>query len=229
MNPCHPDGLSIRVAGSELCLLAEKAVWWPEPGVLLVADIHFGKAASYRALGQPVPAGTTAGNLQRLDALLARLPCQRLIFLGDFLHSAQARSAATLDALAEWRSRHAALAITLVRGNHDRHAGDPPPGLGIEVVEEPLLLGPFALQHEPHLHPDRHVLAGHLHPAYRLRGRGRQQVRLPCFVIGERLSLLPAFGSFTGAMTLDAQPGQRLFVVGDGGVWEVPGEPPGTP
>mgnify|MGYP001758488948 CR=1 FL=1 len=225
MSTLHSSSRAVQVAGHELWLLAEKAIWWPQQQVLMVADIHFGKAASYRALGQPVPGGTTAGNLQRLDALLARLPCRRLIFLGDFLHSREGRTERTLASLTEWRSRHPSLAITLVRGNHDRRAGDPPGELAIEVVAEPLLLGPFALQHEPARCPGHHVLAGHLHPAFVLRGRGRQQVRLPCFVIGDGLSLLPSFGHFTGALTWQPDADQRIFVVGDGGVWEVPGPP----
>ena len=167
-----------------------------------------------------MPHGTTAENFQRLDRLLQRYACRRLIVLGDFLHARQAQNPVTMAALSEWRGRHTELAITLIRGNHDRHAGDPPAALNIETVAEPLLLGPFALQHEPDPHPSHHVLAGHVHPAYRLRGKGRQSLRLPCFVLGERLSLLPAFGSFTGAMSVFAEPGQRIYVLGDGGVWQ---------
>ncbi|MDH0301725.1 MULTISPECIES: ligase-associated DNA damage response endonuclease PdeM [unclassified Pseudomonas] len=222
MTDILPSHQIVHVAGTELWLLAAKAVWWPARQTLLVADIHLGKAASYRALGQPVPSGTTASNLQRLDALLQVFTCQRLIFLGDFLHSAKGRTQRTLATLAEWRSRHPGLAITLVRGNHDRHAGDPPAALGIEVVSEPLLLGPFALQHEPNPHARCHVLAGHVHPAFLLRGRGRQQVRLPCFAVGEQLTLLPSFGAFTGAFTLQPAIGQRVFVTADAGIWEVP-------
>lgn len=223
MSVSHPSHLVVQLAGSELWLLADKAVWWPERQTLLVADIHFGKAAAYRALGQPVPRGTTAANLQRLDALLQRFDCRWLIFLGDFLHAPEAKTSRTLAALAEWRARHPALGMTLVRGNHDKRAGDPPATLGIEVVDEPLLLGPFALQHEPRAYPGYHVLAGHLHPAYSLRGHGRQRLRLPCFLLGPEISLLPSFGSFTGAMTLLPEPGQRIFVVGDGGIWAVDG------
>ena len=223
MSEVHPDHVVVSLGGVELWLLADKAVWWPAQQALLVADVHFGKAAAYRALGQPVPHGTTAANLARLDALLGRFDCRRLIFLGDFLHARQSRTPATLAALVAWRAQHPALRMTLVRGNHDKHAGDPPAELAIEVVDEPLLLGPLALQHEPHPCPGRPVLAGHLHPAYQLRGRGRQRLRLPCFVMGGAVSLLPAFGSFTGAMNLDPEPGQRVFVVGGGGVWAVAG------
>jgi DNA ligase-associated metallophosphoesterase len=215
MSPHQP----ILLAGAELWLLADKAVYWPERKALLVADAHFGKAAAYRRLGQPVPHGTTEANLARLDALLAHYPCDRLIFLGDFLHAPESRAAATLAALADWRRRHAALELVLIRGNHDRRAGDPPATLRIEVVAEPLLLGPFALCHEPQPHATHHVLAGHLHPAFRLHGRGRQSLRLPCFRIGERSSLLPAFGSFTGGMDVDADAQTRIFLVGDGAVW----------
>ncbi|SDP98629.1 ligase-associated DNA damage response endonuclease PdeM [Ectopseudomonas guguanensis] len=221
MSEHHPGHLILSLAGAELWLLADKAIWWPQQQALLIADIHIGKAAAYRALGQPVPQGTTAANLQRLDALLQRFDCRQLIFLGDFLHAPGSRTPATLAALAEWRERHAELAMTLVRGNHDKRAGDPPEGLRIAVVEEPLLLGPFALQHEPLAHASHHVLAGHLHPAYSLRGRGRQRLRLPCFVLGDEVSLLPAFGSFTGSMTFRAEPDQRIVVVGDGGIWPV--------
>ncbi|GLK90305.1 ligase-associated DNA damage response endonuclease PdeM [Pseudomonas turukhanskensis] len=214
--------IALQLAGCEVWLLADKAIYWPEQQTLLIADLHLGKAATYRQLGQPVPHGTTADNFLRLDQLLQRYTCQRLIVLGDFLHARQAQNTATLQALGDWRRRHAALAITLIRGNHDRHAGDPPPALSIETVAEPLLLGPFALQHEPHAHASHHVLAGHVHPAYRLHGRGRQSLRLPCFVVGERVSLLPSFGSFTGGFTVRAQVDEKVFVVGDGGIWEAP-------
>lgn len=221
MSAAHPSHHRVQLAGTELWLLADKAIWWPDQQALLIADIHIGKAATYRALGQPVPHGTTAVNLQRLDALLQHFDCQRLIFLGDFLHAPEAQTPRTLAALAKWREQHPALTITLVRGNHDKRAGDPPAALGIDVVAEPLLLGPFALQHEPRAHATHHVLAGHLHPAYALHGRGRQRLRLPCFVLGDEVSLLPAFGSFTGTMTFRAEPGQRIVVVGDGGIWPI--------
>jgi len=215
MKPYVP----VQLAGAELWLLAEKAVYYPEYRALLIADVHFGKAAAFRALGQPVPQGTTQSNLQRLDHLLRSYPCDHLIFLGDFLHARQSRTTSTLQALSHWRSQHPALAITLIRGNHDKHAGDPPSDLMIETVPEPLLLGPFALQHEPHPHPTHHVLAGHVHPVYHLQGRGRQRLRLACFYLNEQTSLLPAFGGFTGGYQVEREENSRIYVVGDGAVW----------
>ncbi len=204
---------------TSLWLLPEKAIYWPQQQALLIADAHFGKAAAYRRLGQPVPHGTTASNLAVLDHLLASHACQRLIFLGDFLHAPGSQGPATLAALQQWRERYPALHITLIRGNHDRRAGDPPAALNFEVVAEPLLLGPFALQHEPEPHAHAPVLAGHVHPVYRLRGKGRQSLRLPCFRMGGDISLLPAFGAFTGGYAVQPGRDDSVFVIGDGQVW----------
>ena len=60
----------VELAGEELWLLAEKAIYWPRHTTLLIADAHFGKSAAYRQLGQPVPVGTTQANLGVLDTLL---------------------------------------------------------------------------------------------------------------------------------------------------------------
>ncbi|NWB24038.1 MULTISPECIES: ligase-associated DNA damage response endonuclease PdeM [unclassified Pseudomonas] len=216
-----PAHYPIHLAEEALWLLADKAVYWPARKCLLIADAHFGKASAYRSLGQPVPQGTTTANLQRLDRLLAAFPGAQVIFLGDFLHGPGSHASGTLNALRAWRERHAGVALTLIRGNHDKRAGDPPGDLNIEVVTEPLLMGPFALQHEPDAHASHHVLAGHVHPVYRLRGKGRQSLRLPCFLIGNQVSLLPAFGAFTGGHSVTQEEGSRIFVIGDQEVWPV--------
>ena len=214
--------LAIDCVGETLWLLPEHALWWPAGRVLWVADLHLGKAATYRALGQPVPSGTTRENLARLSALLHHYQPAQLVFLGDFLHAAQARTPTLLAALAAWRANHAALDCTLVRGNHDSRAGDPPLSLGIQSVDEPWTIGPFAACHHPQHHATHFVLAGHLHPALSLHGAGRAHLRLACFSFEARCAVLPAFGEFTGGMQLVRQPGRTLYAVGGHAVWRLP-------
>jgi uncharacterized protein len=215
-----------QVAGQTLHLAPERAAFWAEGRTLLVADAHFGKAATFRARGIPVPHGTTRDNLDRLDTLLARWPVERIVFLGDFLHAREANAAHTIDALASWRRRHATVAMTLVRGNHDTRAGDPPAHLGLDIVDESHVVGPFSLRHHPVACERGYVLAGHLHPGYRLGGRAGDGMRLACFWFGDergsRVGVLPAFGAFTGTWLVDAQPGDRVFVVAPDRVHALP-------
>ncbi len=213
--------IAVQIAGCDVLLLADKALYWPQQQMLCIADAHFGKAAAYRALGQPVPHGTTAANLLRLDALLASYPVRDLVFLGDFLHAPKSHAPATLAALHEWRRRHTALVCKLVRGNHDLRAGDPPATLAINVVNEPYLSGPFALRHTPALHGTHHVIAGHVHPVFQLQGKGRQRLRLPCFHITDKMTLLPSFGEFTGGHAVQVTSSSRTFITDGEGIGSV--------
>lgn len=213
--------MQIDCAGESLTLLAERAVVWPRVRTLLVADVHFGKAAAFRARGVPVPRGTTAFHLATLTRLAHEHALQEVIFLGDFLHAAQSKAPATLAALADFRARHPALKLTLVRGNHDSHAGDPPAALQMDVVDEPLLRGPFALCHMPQSSAGYYVLAGHVHPGVRI-ATASESARMPCYWFGERMAVLPAFGSFTGTYCITPQPQDRVYAVAGDAVLHLP-------
>lgn len=209
---------TILAAGRPLTLLAEKAAFLAASRTLLVADAHIGKAVSFRALGVPVPRGTTSETLASLSALIAAWRARRVVFLGDFLHSARSHAPATLGAVARWRREHASLELVLVRGNHDDRAGDPPPYLGMQVVDEPFELDGFALCHHPRPRRGAYVLAGHLHPCVSLGGRSFDHLRLPCFWLGDDVGVLPAFGAFTGMHPIRAGASDRVFPIAEGAV-----------
>ena len=216
-----PSPVTLVLGGQPLVLLAAKAVWLPEHRTLLVADAHIGKAVSFRALGVPVPRGTTTQTLDALSRLVTTHAALRIVFLGDFLHSARSHAPATLAALACWRARHAGLHLTLVRGNHDDRAGDPPGAFGIECVDEPLRLDGLALCHHPRPRDEGYVLAGHLHPCVGVHGRANDRLRLPCFWFGDAVGVLPAFGAFTGMHPVRPAAGDRVFAVADDRVMEI--------
>lgn len=205
--------LLIDLAGERLALLPQRAAFLPVHRTLLVADAHIGKAVSFRRLGVPVPEATTAGTLARLDAALAATGATRVVFLGDLLHAARGRADATMEAVRQWRQRHAGLDLLLVRGNHDRHAGDPPADWAVQAADEPLRLGGLALMHHPRPLEGAYGLAGHLHPCAVLSGRAHDRLRLPSFHFGAAVGVLPAFGEFTGMHALPRAAGDRVFVV----------------
>ena len=213
--------LRIRLAGEDALLHPTGTLFLSATRTLLVADAHFGKAVSFRKLGVPVPRGTTSETLARLDEAIDATQAQHVVFLGDFLHSVRSHAPGTLGVLQLWRERRSQLALTLVRGNHDDRAGDPPASLRFDVVDEPLRHGPFALCHHPRPVPDAYVLAGHWHPCISVTGRAFERLRLPCFWLGDdtgqlpsqAIGILPAFGSFTGMHRIEPRAGDRIFPV----------------
>ncbi len=213
--------LTISMAGEVLQLLPQKALYWPREATLFIADAHFGKVAAFRAAGIALPPGTTTQALARLNECMAATQAKRMVFLGDFLHSRDARAKETFSRFAAWRLDHSALELILVRGNHDVHAGDPPAEWNMRCINEGETLGPFCLAHHPEPDLRGYVLAGHIHPAVRLQGRANDSVRLPCFWFGQYVCVLPAFGEFTGTYTVQPKPGDRIFVVADKQVIEI--------
>ncbi len=212
----------LRLEGQELWLLPEAAAWHEDSRTLFIADLHLGKSATFRARGLPVPSGTTQENLQRLSTLVREHAAQRVVVLGDLLHSKHAQRAAAIAPLHAWRAAHAALRCVLVRGNHDSHAGDPPPALGFEIVDEPWpVAGAAGLVgcHHPQQVDSGTALAGHWHPAITLYGPARDRQRLACFCLVDRLLVLPAFGAFTGRSAQSPPAGSVCYPVGGDRVW----------
>lgn len=210
--------MKICVQGEPVILSSDRAVYRPSSQRLYVADVHFGKAAAFRHRGVPVPAGTTHDNLNRLDVLIAAHPVREIVFLGDFAH---ARMPGLFDRLRAWRYRHRALRMQLVAGNHDRHAGSPPPDLDIEAIPGDLPDPPFVLRHVPAAKAAPFGIAGHIHPCYVLRGRSREAMRLPCFWMTRHDLILPAFGAFTGGFAITPSAQDRVFVIADDSVMEI--------
>lgn len=220
--------LDVAMAGERATLLADGALWLPALGTLLVADVHWGKGATFRARGIPVPPGSTARDLARLATLVAETGAERLVVLGDLVHAREGWEGDTLAAALAWRAAHAALDLVLVVGNHDARAGSAPAALRITEVAEPWALGPWQLAHHPPgdggyaVPATGHLVHGHVHPAVRLAGLGRAHATLPAFIVGERRTILPSFGSFTGRSVAALEPGDRAYVIAEREVIEVP-------
>lgn len=207
-----------EVAGERLHVHPERALWWADQRLLVLADVHLGKASSFRKLGVPIPHGTTRGNFARLTALVEALKPKTLVVLGDLVHDRRGLTAAVVAEGAAWRDRHAALEWLVVAGNHDRRAGELPREWRIENVGDVHDVGPFTLRHDPpeRCPAGRYVLAGHVHPAVQLLEPGGGRMKAACFWFGRDCGVLPAFGKFTGTHVVRPRAGDGVFVVGEG-------------
>lgn len=223
--PALAGSVTVLAGPSCLQLLAEKAAFEGPSRSLFVADLHLGKAASFRALGVPVPSGTTERTLSRLSALIACSGARRLYLLGDLFHARPALAEARVAGLARWRAQHAGLEVFLVRGNHDDRAGLVPPQCGIEVLDPGARLADLRLHHEPPASAQQGFwLAGHLHPVARVGGRA-DALRMPCFWAQAGGLVLPAFGDFTGGWLVRPGPGECLYLTDGQRVHPLPARP----
>lgn len=235
MNPHMPEmtfvktdsqqsvrGEILTLRGTQLVLCSERCVWWEERSVVFICDTHFGKEAAFRAAAIPVPDQTQA-ILERLSRVLTVTGAKHLVILGDLLHSRAGRCRQTFGMIAEWRRKHAAVELTLVRGNHDETSGDPPDDWGIRCHAEPLdIWSPIRLSHRPLRSSQHAVLAGHLHPVIRLSGPGRDTLRLPCFHLRDEVLVLPSFSSFVDGAAIRPQPGDQNFAICEDRVIRIP-------
>ena len=111
--------------GHPLQLLAARALWDPQQGLLLLADLHLGKAESFQAQGIPLPSDGDASTLAALAAVVEQVHPREVIVLGDLVHSRLGVTPALRQQLAQWPQRFDCR-LSLIGGNHDR-------GLVLEV------------------------------------------------------------------------------------------------
>ncbi len=201
--------------GQRLLLLSERALFWRERKMLVVADPHFGKAQLFRERGIPVPRGTTAADLERLSWLMDCLRPDRVLFLGDLTHGPIDNPDVYARRIAPWRQRYRDVKLHLVSGNHDRRSGSPPAPFGFDWVGTARHDAPFVFTHRPQPTDAGYNLSGHLHPAVAMTGRGGLKATLPCFCFSPRNALLPAFGGFTGNQVIRPRTEDRVFVIAE--------------
>jgi len=215
------DAVALTVGGISVKFLSERALYIDEIRVLVLADLHFGKVNHFRRAGLPVPTSATSRNAERLISLIQELEPARTIFLGDLFHSAYNDDWEVVGQIV----RHfPACTFDLVRGNHDVLSDLQYTRQGIHMLEQESL-GNLLLTHEPL--PGNQIpkglvnVAGHIHPAASLVGKGRQSLRLPCFWLSEQQLVLPAFGSFTGLFAVYPREKDTVFVIADNRVMEL--------
>lgn len=190
--------------------------------MLLIADPHFGKAASFRSHGIAIPRGTTCYDLDRLADLIRLHQPRQLVILGDLIHSISSKSRLVLHELQQWRQEFSDLRIQLIQGNHDRGAGDPPLELKIDRIRDIYCVGPIVFSHQPGQQSNRYTIAGHVHPAVRLKGKGRYRERFACFYFTPDYAILPAFGSFSGHHLIRPSARDRVYIVAEGQIMPAP-------
>ncbi|MBP9091884.1 ligase-associated DNA damage response endonuclease PdeM [bacterium] len=208
-----PNGAqSVLLAGQTVILLPQKAMYIPSSSTLVLADVHIGKAASFRSRNFFAPDGISDFDLLRLGQLIKELSIARLIILGDLVHAQDGMTDTEVEVFERFRAEHEKLAVTLILGNHDCKV-QLPQSWKLDLVHGQMVEAPFLYSHEPIRSKDGYVLCGHVHPSVTLSGQGKQRERLPCFWLRSNSAILPAYGAFTGSYTIRPSRNDRVFVI----------------
>ncbi|HEX9278160.1 MAG TPA: ligase-associated DNA damage response endonuclease PdeM [Casimicrobiaceae bacterium] len=196
-SPNRPPNGELTVAGVALVADCAGALYWPEEGLLAVADLHLEKGSSFARRGVLLPPYDTAATLAVLARLVVRYTPRIVIALGDSFHDGEGPARildgdrAALGALQRGRD------WIWIAGNHDP---DPVDGLG-GISARTLAIGALIFRHQPEAGAAQGEIAGHLHPVARVATRGRTVSRR-CFASDGTRVVMPAFGAYTGGLNV---------------------------
>jgi len=185
------------VVVSSVALVAdpEGALYWPEQGLLAVADLHLEKGSSFAARGTLLPPFDTAATLARLARLITHYAPRCVVALGDSFHDGGGPARLGDGDREGLRIMQRGRAWIWITGNHDPEPAD---GIGGTFTDS-LISGPLTFRHLPSSASGE--VSGHLHPVARISHRGRAVSRR-CFAADENRLVMPAFGAFTGGLNV---------------------------
>ncbi|WP_445383303.1 ligase-associated DNA damage response endonuclease PdeM [Robiginitalea sp. IMCC43444] len=200
----------VDINGEAMELHPWGALFWKDRKLLVISDVHLGKIMHFRKYGAAVPQAAIYENFKRLDVLYQTFQPETICFLGDLFHSHINKE---WELFEQWVSNCPA-ALELIVGNHDIISPLRYEALGVRLYKE-LQRGPFTFTHHPTDSTAGFNISGHIHPAVRLGGHGRQRLRLSCFFLRQNQLILPAFGNFTGSHVLELTATDRAFALAE--------------
>lgn len=205
-----PPAPVLDFAGHAFHLLADRALYWPRHGALIVADLHLEKASWFAALGQPLPPYDSHDTLDRLARLATSTGARAIWCLGDSFHDRDAARRIAPAVAARLAEQARKTDLLWIAGNHDGLSGG---AWGGKVADE-LDVDGIILRHQCVSGETRPEISGHFHPKLRVTIKGRSVAR-PCFAGDHERLIVPAFGSLAGG--LDVQdPAIAANFSGDG-------------
>jgi uncharacterized protein len=200
-----------QVRNQTLILLTERAIYWKEKKILIISDIHLGKANHFQAAGIPVNHKIHQKDLEVINELIIKYDPEGILILGDLFHSKESCNWEEVETF----FRNTNIKVIFIKGNHDFLPTKAYHQDVLEIIDQEFIMEPFIFTHTPLKEPIQQLynLAGHIHPGIQIKGKGRQNIVLPCFHFGVEIGILPAFGSFTGLYKIQATKKDQIFAI----------------
>ena len=199
----------MRIDGDWLLTSHRLALHEPTRTAVL-ADLHLGYSAARRKAGDAIPMRSIADELEPLRQACAAFDIRRLVCAGDLCEAGMSDALVDsfLASLAECRVELTAI----VPGNHDR--GWQAFRDRLPMMPDGIDVGEWRIVHGDGVLPTGATMLGHHHPTW----RGR-----PCFLVGPRRIVLPAFSTDAAGGGVEGKPrwrGYRVFAIQAGEIVE---------
>lgn len=182
------------------------ALFWTEKKILVVADAHLEKGSFYAPKGYHLPPYDSHDTLTRLLDVCKKLKPEKILILGDFFHDNLAFQRLSPESFALFLELKK-YPIIWIKGNHD--AGYMPEGLD---VYDTLDIDGYFFRHEAS-GGNALEISGHFHPKSEFTFGGKR-IKERCFIEDGKKLILPAFGAYTGGLSVKDPAIRRHFTVG---------------
>jgi putative SbcD/Mre11-related phosphoesterase len=197
-------------------LSSERSLFLARERTLVVADIHWGYADSHRRVGNLLPRWGDEETSQRLSRLLGHYRPERMIWLGDSLHTPQSAQAAEEFLAALSRE----IEVIVLAGNHDR--------AWPRAEAREYRLGAWLFHHGDktrEVEPGLIEIIGHIHPAIALSDGAGLRLKVPALVEGSRKIIMPSFSNWSSGATWNGriEEGEKLWLISKRKIWAANG------
>ncbi|MEM7550471.1 MAG: ligase-associated DNA damage response endonuclease PdeM [Bacteroidota bacterium] len=211
---------TIKIRGELLELNSDKTIFWRKREVLFISDLHFGKATHFRKAGIQLPSQAIQKQMDQLAKTLESYNPKSVYFLGDLFHS---RHNSEWELFCDLLNEFPDIDFNLIAGNHDILSYWDYDRANLKVYKETLNITPFLLSHHPieNYDGEDYLICGHVHPGVRMKGKGLQSIKLPCFYFHENHSIMPAYGQLTGLYMLRPKKNDQVYVIANDKVLRV--------
>jgi len=208
----------IRFGNEILTLTNQRVLFWEAEEALILSDIHIGKTAHFQQHGIAVPDNILLKDLQRLKALIVNFNPKKILVVGDLFHAEYNQN---FDVFIQWMQQFDGLEKILIRGNHDRFSTQFYENLGFHTKKQQAYNALVFVHDAVKVSAGKHYISGHIHPGVRIKMKGRQYLKLPCFQVNPQQLILPAFSLFTGLNTRSTLEGSVNYAFTEDAILEL--------
>lgn len=208
----------IVFGNAKLTLTNQRVLYWKAQEMLILSDIHVGKTAHFRQHGIAIPDAVLLKDLERLKFLIEHFQPKQLMVVGDLFHADYNQN---FDVFIHWMEQFQDVTKILIRGNHDRFKVEFYENLGFQTHIQKTIDTLTFVHDAVKVKPNTYYISGHIHPGVRIKMKGRQYLKLPCFQVTNQQMVLPAFSLFTGLNTRTTLEGMKNYAFTEDAILEV--------